>query len=245
MTTADSQPKIDATASPVADQLPVKPPRQRAAFYVDGFNTYHALHDLGQPFLKWLNLAEVARHLVAGKPEDVVRIVFCTAIRTDDNGRMTRHRLYLRALEGAGVTVVEGYFADEERNCRNCGHNWKHPTEKEGDTSLAITIIDDAHRDIFDVAYLLTSDGDQAPVARMIRTSFPSKRLITVAPPERKHNHKILAVADGNMKLTPALTERCLFPRGALDSRGNIIIRPTDYDPPLGWVHPKDRPAKK
>jgi hypothetical protein len=51
--------------------------------------------------------------------------------------------------------------------CRSCGAVWTHPTEKEGDTSLAITVIADDHRDRFDLAYLVTADGDQAPVARI------------------------------------------------------------------------------
>lgn len=223
---------------------PSKPtqPRLRAALYVDGFNLYHSLDDLGQPHFKWLDIAAVSRLLVAGRPEDVVRVVFCTAIRTDDPARITRHRLYVRALEGTGVVVLRGYFARESRVCRSCGAVWKHPTEKEGDTSLALAVLDDAHRDRYDVAYLVTADGDQAPTARMIRKGFPSKRLVTVAPPGRQHNFKILQEAHRKASITTATVEKCLFPRGAKDAQGNLVIRPTQYDPPPGWVSPHLRP---
>lgn len=224
----------------------LRPPsaRQRAAMYVDGFNLYHALNDLGQPHLKWLNLQAVARLLVAGRPEDVVRIVFCTAVPTQSVEKQNRHRLYVRALEGTGVTVFKGHFSEEPRHCRKCGHQWQHPTEKEGDTSLAITVIDDAHRDRFDVAYLVSADGDHAPVARMIRDGFPSKRLVTVAPPNRQHNFKIRDAAHSKSAITADLVEKCLFGRAVPDENGNMVIRPPAYDPPPGWVAPQDRPKK-
>jgi len=244
-------PDDSLTVAPAAEQppestpAPQKPRRLRAALYVDGFNMYHALDDLKQPFLKWLNLAALAKLFVVGKPEDVVRVVFCTAIRTDQHYRMLRHRAYVRALEGQGVIVLRGHFSEEPRKCKSCGATWMHPTEKEGDTSLSITVVDDAHRDRFDVAYLLTADGDQAPVARMIRADFPEKRLITVAPPRRSHNHKIFAEAHGKISVTEDQIEACLFDKMALDAQGNAVVRPTEYDPPPGWVHPRNRPGKK
>lgn len=246
MSSADSQIQSDGAVSPLEElEKPEPPARLRAALYVDGFNLYHALDDLRQPHLKWLNLAAVGRLLVAGRPEDIVRIVFCTAIRTDDPTRITRHRAYVRALEGVGVVVLRGYFAEEQRRCRSCEAIWMHPSEKEGDTSLAITVIDDAHRDRFDVAYLVTADGDQAPVARMIRDGFPEKRLVTVAPPNRSHNFKIRDAAHSRSSITPELAERCLFPRGPLDAAGNLVVRPAEYDPPPGWVAPSQRPKKE
>ncbi|WP_198384306.1 NYN domain-containing protein [Roseomonas sp. KE2513] len=230
--------------TPEEPARPTPPPRKRAALYVDGFNLYHSLDDLKQPHLKWLNIAAVARLLVAGRPEDVVRIVFCTAIRMDDPGRIGRHRAYVRALEGVGVVVLKGYFAEERRKCRSCGATWMHPTEKEGDTSLSITVIDDAHRDRFDVAYLITADGDQAPVARMIRDSFPDKELVTVAPPGRSHNYTILSATSRKASITEATVERSLFDRAPRDVAGNLVMRPREYDPPAGWVPPHLRPRK-
>lgn len=241
MSSPDSPPASGQAPTPAEPSKPSPPSRIRAALYVDGFNLYHSLDDLRQPHLKWLNLAAVARLLVAGRPEDVVRMVFCTAVTTRDPAKQIRHRLYVRALEGAGVVVLQGHFSTEERKCRSCGAVWQHPTEKEGDTSLAIAVIDDAHRDRFDVAYLVTADGDQAPVARMIRDGFPGKRLVTVAPPNRSHNFKIRDAAHAKASITPDLVERCLFPRGTMDAQGNLVIRPPQYDPPPGWVPPNQR----
>ena len=87
-------------AGPLPEE-PAKPTvsaRKRAAPYIDGLNPYHSFDDIKQIYLKLLNLAALARPLVTGRPEDVVRIVFCVVIRTHDPARIMRHRAYLWAL---------------------------------------------------------------------------------------------------------------------------------------------------
>jgi hypothetical protein len=242
MNTDDSPPGAEAARPREGKASTAHTPiRRRAAFYVDGFNLYHSLDDMKQPHLKWLNLATLARLLVAGRPEEVVRVVFCTATRTDDPGRMLRHRAYLKALDSVGVTLLQGYFSKEPRNCRNCGHRWQHPTEKEGDTSLALAVLDDAHRDRYDIAYLVTADGDQAPTARMIRTGFRDKAIVTVAPPGRQHNFNIMRSCHRNASITTRAVESSLFPRAVPDGRGGVVMRPREYDPPPGWLPPNRR----
>ena len=46
----------------------------RAAFYVDGFNLYHPINDLGKPYLKWLDLWALGEHLIPGRSEGVVKV---------------------------------------------------------------------------------------------------------------------------------------------------------------------------
>jgi uncharacterized LabA/DUF88 family protein len=180
----------------------------RAAVYIDGFNFYHALDGLARPHLKWLDHSKLARLLVAGRRETIVRIVFCTAVRKDKPEKRERHWVYLKALQGAGVELLVGHFSKEKRSCWNCRDSWEHPTEKEGDVSLALAVIDDAYRDVYDVAYLITADGDQAPTVRLLKQRFaatanrPAKRLITVAPPERKHNFKIRDEAHSHQSIS-------------------------------------------
>ena len=62
----------------------------RAAFYIDGFNLYHAIADLKEPFLKWLNLWELAATLIPRQSEEVVRVFFALPIipemKTSDGG---------------------------------------------------------------------------------------------------------------------------------------------------------------
>src|SRR5664279_2305109 len=167
----------------------------RAAFYIDGFNLYHAVDDLGQPHLKWLDLWALSERLIDPENEELVRVTWCTATLSDDVQKMLRHRAYKKAVQSVGVIPVMGHFVNEEMECRACEATWLKPTEKQGDVNLAIHLIADAHQNHYDVAYLVTADSDQAATAKKFRTDFPGKRIISVAPPNRQHSKHIINYA--------------------------------------------------
>jgi hypothetical protein len=76
------------------------------------------------------------------------------------------------------------------------------------------------------------------------RATRTPRELVTVAPPGRSHNDTILQATSRKASITEALAERCLFDRGTKDSAGNLVIRPSEYDPPPGSVPPHPRPKK-
>jgi uncharacterized LabA/DUF88 family protein len=213
----------------------------RAAFYIDGFNLYHPINDLNQPHLKWLNLWDLGQLLIPPQSETLVRVVFGTAIVTQDYNKIARHQQYMKALEIVGVVCVKGSKAFEPAKCRNCGSQWKEPKEKETDINLALSLFDDAYQDIFDHAYLLSSDSDQAATARMFKMRFPQKKFTSVSPPTRDPSKAILAHADHKIKLSVEHLERCLFGAAVGLGTPNAVRRPATYAPPAGWVDPRDR----
>ena len=56
------------------------------------------------------------------------------------------------------------------------------PRGKETKVSIGITLLNDAHKCRFDRAYLVTRDSDLMPAVKMVRTEFPVKEIVTVAP---------------------------------------------------------------
>lgn len=202
----------------------------RSAFYVDGFNAYHSIDDLQKPYLKWLDWSSVANLLIPKRSEAIVKVAVCTAIKTTDVGKQLRHRAYLKALEGTGVVCLKGHFSKEERTCHSCGSKWWAPVEKQGDVNLAITVIDDAHNDVFDHCYLVTADSDQAATAKMLKARFPGKKLTTVVVTGRQHSKEILGHADAKLVVNENHMQQCLFP--ALIRGSEAIIRPPEYKPP-------------
>jgi hypothetical protein len=208
---------------------------ERAALYVDGFNLYHAINDLGQNHLKWLNMWALGQLLIPSQSQELVKVVWCTAIRTDDPPKMLRHREYIRALKGSGVTCLEGHFAREWRACHSCGKNWQAPVEKQGDVNLAIALIDDAYRNVFDHAYLVTADSDQAATVALMAKQFPEKKVTSVSPPGRSHCKEILAQTALKIALSQSHIERCLFPKNIIVDGKLIARRDPLYDPPKSW----------
>lgn len=204
--------------------------RRRAALYVDGFNLYHAIDELKRPYLKWVDIKALAR-VIAPRSEVVRKVVWCTAFRPAARSKLVRHQLYLAALETQGVVCRTGHFVIHADGCNACGHMWQVSTEKQGDVNLALSVLDDAHENRFDVCYLMTTDGDHAATARWLKQRFPQKKLVSVAPPGRGHNRHVLAWADAQVSLTPDHLEKALLPE-MLNGPEGVIQRPASYTPP-------------
>ena len=214
----------------------------RAAFYYDGFNLYHAINDLGESYLKWCNLWELAERLIPKQTEELVKVVFCTAFYPGDERKRWRHQQYLNALENVGVTTVKGHYVHEVSACSHCRKTWKQPTEKETDINVALSLIMDAQDDVFDRAYLVTADSDQAATARLFKDRFPQKQLITVAPPGRNFSVDIARYTGGNrLAITKDHLDWTVFPAIVMRGTNPSGRRPREYDPPEWWVHPRDR----
>lgn len=217
----------------------------KASFYIDGFNLYHAIDDLNQPHLKWLDLRAFCRRLMLnrGVAKEIARIVYCTAISSNTD-KAARHHQYIKALEYTGVEVLKGHFSHEHRECRaDCKLTWRQPTEKRSDIHLALSLFQDACETDTQEFYLVTTDGDQAATAEFFKRRTPNKKLITVAPPGRDFNQAIRSHADGKMKVTVDMLEECLFPINIIDAEKGVIARaPTAYHPPAGWIAPRNRP---
>lgn len=219
----------------------------RAALYVDGFNLYHAIDGLNQPYLKWLDLAALGARILNRNKEKLVRVRYYTALKPGDTEKNKRHREYITGLKWNNVRVHEGHFISDEVECHGCHRTWDRPQEKETDVNIALYLYDDAYQDDFDVAYLLTADSDQGATARMMKKRFPKKRVVSVIPPGMEASKAIMTYADERYKLTPGILEDCLLPGLVLDgSRNNAVAfrRPAEYDPPAGWIAPKDRPKR-
>lgn len=211
--------------------------------YIDGFNLYHAIADLNEPFLKWCNLWKLAEIVIPSKSESLAKVTFCTAYYPGDDKKKWRHEQYILALQNSGVTVVMGHYVKEDWSCRTCDATWKKPTEKETDINLALSLYEDGVKDVYDKAYLVTADSDQAATAKFFKKAFPNKQLITVAPPGRNFSTHIADIANGRVALNKDHLDSSVLPAIVMGDRP--ARRPIQYNPPHDWVHPDDRPQKK
>lgn len=235
-----------AKAGGVSVSGPAEP--LRAALYVDGFNLYHAIDEIGQPHLKWLNLAALGSRIIPRSKERLVKVRWFTAIRPGDEKKNKRHREYITALKHYNVAVHQGHFIFDTVDCRNCSRTWIKPQEKESDVGIGLHLLDDAYQDVFDVAYLLSADSDQGATARMMKRRFPQKRLVSVVPPGMEASKAILSHTPHKLKIAVTYLEDCLLPPYALTGpEGNqsvVFRRPTTYEPPEGWLPPSLRKKK-
>ena len=208
----------------------------RVVAFVDGFNLYHAIHDLGRPHLKWVDLRRLVEAF-APRPQYVLtRVTYCSAFATWRPDAYRRHRTYVRALDATGVVTLMGKFKEKERRCRACGASWKDHEEKETDVNLALQLLDGAHRDLFDRALLISGDSDLAPAVRMVKALYPSKEVRILMPPGRPYSMDLVNAAGPLSKarrIERLHLERALLPEEIVEPlTGKIVARrPTEYRP--------------
>ena len=208
--------------------------KPRAALYVDGYNLFHALLDQGRREWLWLDLKTLAKGII--RPEErLASVTWVSAHRPDRKGRMQAMFAYEQALRARKVRCLMGHFVVHGDWCQNCGHRWMSATEKQSDVNLALALTSDAAADRFDVAYLLTTDGDHAATARFLRETYPDKGLIAVSPPGRGHNRQISAWVDGVVGIGPNLVERSMLPDRIKTKTGWV-------ERPLNWARPEPAP---
>jgi len=217
----------------------------RSALYVDGFNLYYPIHKRGEPWLKWLNLWKLGE-ILAEPGERLVKVLYCTAKRDNDPDARDRHNTYMSALRAVGVQDLHGhYITGESHPCDHCGMATSKPSEKQTDINLALSVILDGIDNVFDKAYLLSADSDQAATARVFNERYPHKTLVSVAPPNQTPSRKVVQYAPHPKVLTTLDIERSVFHGPyVIGKTGHPIRRPVNYDPPDWWMHPDDRSRK-
>jgi uncharacterized LabA/DUF88 family protein len=207
---------------------------KRVAFFIDGFNLYHAVHDLGDNRLKWLNLHSLAMSYV--RPgEQLTSVVYFTALNTWDKAKRKRHLEYLRALQNLGVEVALGGFLKTPKWCRKKDRTCHFHFEKKTDVGIAVRLIADAFENKFDKAFLITADSDQVPLIERFKSSHKDKQILLIAPPKRLTEARELSAIFGTRavfhltagRIRQNLLDQSIYKKGKL-----LAARPTIYGIP-------------
>ncbi len=201
----------------------------RVIAYIDGFNLYHAIHDLGAPHLKWVNLWALTKSLLKDD-EKLNSVYYFSAYANWIPEAAARHRQYVKALKHAGVVCVMGHFKDSKRRCKNCKAEWIQHEEKETDVNIAVHLVADAFQDNFDKAILITADSDLAPAIKIVKTHIPQKNIFVASPPGRFGHARVLKP---RFEITKGRIKKCLLPAYVEKENGEYLFeRPLEYEPP-------------
>lgn len=201
---------------------------QRAVGYIDGFNLYHAIDDLGRPHLKWVDLrALVASFLRDG--QELTAVNYYSAYATWLPDEFRRHRQYIAALEAAGVSVHLSDFRARRQECFRCGAVWQTHEEKRTDVKMAVDLTADCLEGNFDLAVVVTADSDLEPAVSKVRAT-PGKSLLMVAPPGRYNRARDLRFTH---QIRPSRIRRCLLPETVIRDGRVVAMRPPEYAPPV------------
>ena len=161
--------------------------------YVDGFNLYYGR--LKSTSYKWLDLQALFGNML-GSSHVIQSIKYFTAPVTPSRassapGAPDRQKAYLRALETLpSVEIHLGKFREHD--------NWMYRSdpphhrirvikteEKQSDVNLSVHLLNDAWKDNFECAVVVSDDTDMVGAMRMVKREFPRKRIGLVSPRAR------------------------------------------------------------
>ena len=185
----------------------------RTYIYIDGLNLYYrALRDTHWKWLDLLSLCEQALQ----PHHRILKIKYFTtrALRTlHDPKKPERQDSYLHALQHHHPEKIEihlGRFlikptryplADPAESGRMV--EVIRMEEKETDVNLSVHLLNDAWKNQYDCAVLVTNDGDMAEGMRLTKLEHPEKRLGLISPDPKHHSTELRRHADFFVRVKP------------------------------------------
>ncbi len=201
----------------------------RVAAYVDGFNLYFGLKAKhGRKYL-WLDLQALAASLL--RPGQILeKVTYFTARVRNDRESEQRQSDYLDVLvhHSPLVTIMNGHFQEKHRQCWQCGSAWTVYEEKETDVNIAVALLEDAVRDRFDTALLISADSDLCPAIRSMKRLRPEKRIVAAFPPRRQSGDLKRAV-DGYLAIGDDKIRQAQLPSVVITPAGISLHRPKHW----------------
>ena len=172
---------------------------QRAIVFVDGNNWYHGLRALGFHGLGFFDLAKISRKLVRDRDWRATRYYIghverassprlhadqrrflARILRSDERISVHLGRLEARLVESVAAKELQQFLGrltvridpNVHRELAALARRHRITTimvEKAVDVMLAVDLVILAERNSFDVAYLLSGDGDFTPAVEAVR----------------------------------------------------------------------------
>jgi len=196
--------------------------------YVDGFNLYFGLRAKGWKRFYWLNIQKVSQHLL--RPDQTLAATkYFTAKVKYPPDKQRRQVTFLEALGTLpDFHIYYGHYLADKITCRKCGHTYITHHEKMTDVNIAMELLTDAFQDNFDIALLISADGDLVGPVKKVKQFFPKKRVIVVCPPKR-HSNALKSVADVCLHLDRTTLAKSVFPDEVVKADGFVLRRPSRW----------------
>jgi len=199
----------------------------RVIAYVDGYNLYYGLRAKRWKKYYWLNIQKLVQQFIRPHQTLVATKYFTTIIKYPNDTRQ-RQQVFLEALKTLpDFQIYYGHFLSDVITCRNCGHTYTTYHEKMTDVNIAVELMQDAFKDHFDLAFLLSADSDLVSPISSVQKSFPGKQVICIFPPKRS-SYALKQVSNGILHIGRNELAKSIFPDRVLKD-GITLRRPPNW----------------
>lgn len=146
----------------------------RTYIYIDGFNFYYLA--LKYSNCKWLDFMSMFEKLLTSK-NDIIKIKYFTANVSGkyDQNKPRRQSTYLRALKSyiPEIEIIKGHFQTHEIMMPLVSIPHKRvkvlkTEEKCTDVNLAVHLVNDGQKGLYDCAVVLSNDGDLLEAMKIV-----------------------------------------------------------------------------
>jgi len=203
----------------------------RTYIYIDGFNFYYLA--LKYSNFKWLDFKSLFQKILSPQ-NDIVKIKYFTANVSGkyDQDKPRRQITYLNALQKyiPEIEIIKGHFQTHEVSmptAKNPGKKVKvlKTEEKCTDVSLAVHIVNDGWKGLYDCAVVLSNDGDLLEALRIVHDEL--KLCVgLVTPGKARISKSLLKYATFQKRIRTNLLQICQLPNP---------ISNTNIYKPSGW----------
>lgn len=183
--------------------------KRKVNVYVDWFNLYHALEKLWDKY-KWMNLRKLAENYINKETQELKNVYFFSAYPEWNQEKTKRHKNYVKALMSERVIIRNWKFNQVSRKFRKRSNNIIHVIlwstileylrktlwdnvipkeieyltheEKRTDVNIVLQIFEDAVKNKYDDAIIISWDSDIIPVITSVKNTVDWKKFISVLP---------------------------------------------------------------
>ena len=136
--------------------------RSRVAVFIDGSNLHHRLADCRWP--TYVDVAAFAHRLAGSRAVTGIFYYNVPPPRANRPGQIAAQRRYYARIQAMDQVLFRlGYLQERRVGDRSMFE------EKGVDVQLAVDMLSGAHRDEYDTAVLVSSDGDFGPLVVAVR----------------------------------------------------------------------------
>ena len=140
-----------------------------------------------------------------------------------------RQSVHLDALATLDdLEIIEGKFQAKAEKCRRCGHEWQSYEEKMTDVNIAIGLIADAEDDLYDVAIVVSGDGDLTGPIETVRSRYPGKFVLVALPPNRR-SASLMRAASAHIDIGQSRIRNCQLPDQLYSHNGYPLRCPAEW----------------
>lgn len=205
---------------------------KRVACFIDGFNLYHAIHNMHPPHCKWCNYKSLISHFLDAD-DTLSQVLYFTAYAKWDVDKFARHTAFTKALQHVGIKIVLGQFKKKNPVCQKCFKRYTTRVEKESDVNIAVSMTAMAYEDTFDKALLVSGDSDFISTITFLKAKFPHKRFGVIIPGDPRTANALRSSAHFNKAIERSHLLSSLLPQTITLKDGQIISCPVEYLPPF------------